>query len=87
MRRDNFLTISKQVQQGLHLMGKLRDSGKAEHAARPLDGMGRAENLVQQIQIFRILFKRQQPFFDDGQMIAGFFEKGVLKLREIATHS
>ena len=86
-RRHHFLSVAKQVEQGLHLMGELRDGIKSEHSAGALDGMGRAENFVQQIQVLGMLLERQQSFFDDGQMIAGFFEKCFLKLPKIVVHT
>ena len=87
MRRDDFLAVAKQVEQRLHLMGKLRDSVKPEHAARPFDGMRRTEDFVQEIEVFRVLFKCQQPFLDDGQMLRRFLKKSILKLCEIVAHA
>ena len=87
MRRDNFLAVAKQIEQRFHLMCKLRDGVEAEHAARPFDGMRRPKDFVQQIHIFGVLFKCQQPFLDDGEMLRRFLKKGILKLREIVAHS
>jgi hypothetical protein len=67
-------------------MRELRDGIEAEHAARAFDRMGRAKDLVQKIQIFRMLFQLQQPFFDNREMLSGFLEKRILKLREVVVH-
>ncbi len=67
-------------------MGKLGHGIEAEHPARPLDRMGRTEDLGEQLQILWMLLQRQQTFLDDRQVLGGFFEKGLLKLCEFVAH-
>jgi hypothetical protein len=59
LRRRDFLSVAKEIEQGLHLMGELCDSVEPEHAACALDGMSGTKYLVEQIEIFRVLLKLQ----------------------------
>ncbi len=68
-------------------MGKLRHGIKPEHAARALNRVSRSKDLIQEVQVFRMLFKFQQTFFNNREMFCGFFEKRGLKLCEIVAHS
>ena len=48
--------------------------------------MGRAKDLVEEVQIIRMPFQFQKPLFDDCEMLSRLLKKRVLKLCKIITH-
>ena len=74
-RRDGEMPVPQLVEQRFHLMSELPDRSEPEHAAVPFDGMRRAKNAVQQVQVFRMLLELQETIFNRREMLGRFFEK------------
>ena len=68
-------------------MGELRDGRETQHPRDALDRMGGTEDLVEQIEIGRPLFKFKQAGFHHRDVLGGFFKKCGVELGKIVAHS
>jgi len=55
-------------------------------AAAALDGMGRAENAIEQVQVARTLLQREKALLHHGDVLAALLEECRLEFRQIDAH-
>ncbi len=66
------IALAQFVQDVFRLVSQAIDLGQAQKAGRPLEGMHGAENGVQEAEIVRLLFQKQQVRLNGFQVFFGF---------------
>jgi hypothetical protein len=84
-RRGRHIARPHAVQQTLHGMGEAGHVFETQSAAGAFDGMGSAEDGVQEFGIGMAL-QLEQPRFHFAQVLAGLLEKGLPKTVDIEFH-
>ncbi len=69
------LALADPVERGFDVMGEARDAVEAEHRARSLDGMQRAERAVDQSPVARRALEIEQRAFELLEQLVGLVAK------------
>ncbi|MBK6942014.1 MAG: hypothetical protein IPH13_17685 [Planctomycetes bacterium] len=71
------IPFSQLVEQVFELVREVRHRLEAEHPAVALEGVGGAEDAVQDLRIVWMILELQQAVFVLGQQFLGLFEEGL----------
>ena len=80
------LPFPERVEQRLHLVRRLAQLREPEGAAAALDGMGRAEDRVQDLRVAAVRAQRHGPLLDGLEVLLGLVEEGADETVEIDGH-